>query len=409
MVYKSLTEVMAEAYDSGHLFEHYSWQWLVVFAAIILYGVLTLVANNILAARPYRIFRAQAVIQQRIPCLILWAVFIIGSLGIAYLMLVHRYGVHLRTPWLRWMIFLPWLFIIAVVLPLSKNQKEPKHTAALIQLLIVSLIFFSLFSVFSRLARVTDYPFMLSWSEGNRFYDYSLIFASDLYHAASSLDTPYFSPGRYGLWGMLFLIRDLPIDLHRAWDALLWGLTPFLFSFAAAQRIRPGWLRWTVVLWGGLFLMQGPTYPMILIAGTLVLLVQNRTPLKKALPVALGSFYAAVSRWTWMLCGAYWAGLVELFDTYPRRKGSLLKRIQPMLISAGIGLAAGILAYFLFFYNSATVDLPLNQPLLLYRLFPNKTYHPGIMLGTFYAAGPAVILLAWYALSGRWKMDALQG
>lgn len=408
VVYRALLEIMAEGAESGRLFGSYSWQWVAVFAAIILYGLIAVGTSLALATRPHRIFKIHANFQKRIPGWLAWASFVFGTIIMVYFMFVHRYSDHLRTAGIRWMIIIPWLIWITLLLPPLRQNNSPTYRAWLVKGLVVSLIFFAMYAIFARLARTTDYPFMLSWSEGNRFYDYSLIFARDLYQNTGPMDTPYFSPGRYGLWGILFLIKGLPIEVHRAWDAVLWALAPFLFSLAATQQIRRRWLRWSVTLWGGLFLMQGPTYPMILLAGTLVLALQNTSPLKKALPVALGSLYAAVSRWTWMFCGGYWAALVELFTRYPKRRGNPIRRLTSTIIMTGIGLVTGAAAYFIFFKNSATVDLPFNQPLLLYRLWPNSTYPPGILMGTFIAAGPAVLLLVWLALTKRWKMDWLQ-
>lgn len=411
IVYQGLQEVMAEAADSGTYLGGYSWQWLVVFSVIIFWGLLSLVVTLGCTLRKRNLPLNWYAVVRHIPRPVVWVIFIAGSLIIAFFMLAHRFSVHLQTPWLRWTIIIPWLGFSNFFLTQSGShpaEAEESTSGVLKSCLLNTLIFFTIFTIFGRLARVTDYPFMLSWSEGNRFYDYSLIFGRSIYNPSGPMDTPYFSPGRYGLWGILFLYPGLSILVHRAWDAILWSFVPFLFSFAAGRRIQPTWLRWPIILWGGLFLMQGPTYPMILLAGTLVLLIQNGSTVKKALPVAVGTFYAAVSRWTWMLCGGYWAGLIELFETYPKRKGTWFQRILPTILIAAIGLTAGLVAYLLFFRNSATVDLPLNQPLLWYRLFPNSTYTPGILLGTFIASGPAFILVTGLAVTRKWKMDFIQ-
>jgi hypothetical protein len=246
--------------SSGRLFGSYSWQWVAVFAAIILYGLIAVGTSLALAARPHRIFKIHANLQKRIPAG--WPGPLLFSRRSSWFILCSCIAILTTcdTAGIRWMIIIPWLIWITLLLPPLRQNNSPTYRAWLVKGLVVSLIFFAMYAIFARLARTTDYPFMLSWSEGNRFYDYSLIFARDLYQNTGPMDTPYFSPGRYGLWGILFLIKGLPIEVHRAWDATLWALAPFLFSLAATQQIRRRWLRWSVTLWGGLFLMQGPTY-----------------------------------------------------------------------------------------------------------------------------------------------------
>jgi hypothetical protein len=79
----------------------------------------------------------------------------------------------------------------------------------------------ALFMLGSYLQLVSSYPFKLSWSEGNRFYDYSLIFGKYLYQAETPPELFYNDPGRYGLWGILFAVPGLPVWVHRLWNALL--------------------------------------------------------------------------------------------------------------------------------------------------------------------------------------------
>ena len=391
----------------------YALAWQIIFG---LYGVLALavITLTILAMTqkwtPLPLLNEFKKISGKA---VAWIIFLAGSLFLQYIFLIHRYSQHLNPPWTRWMLILPWLAVCAYLLPdpIKNNLDGSAPTALqkyLLSLVITSLVFFVAFSVFTRASQVNNYPFILTWSEGNRFYDYSLIFARNIYQPTGSMDTPYFSPGRYGLWGFLFLLPNLPIIVHRAWDAFLWSFTPFLFSFAASLRLRPRWLRILFILWGGLFIMQGPTYPMILIAGVLVLIVQTVSVWPRLIPITLGSIYASVSRWTWMFVGGYWAALVELLEFYPQRAGGWFKRLRPAAISAGVGLVVGVGAYLIYFDNSSTVNLPFTQPLLWYRMLPNPTYKYGILASIAIAAGAPVVLLAWFWLSRKWRLDGFQ-
>ncbi len=109
VVNRALLEIMAEGAESGRLFGSYSWQWVAVFAAIILYGLIAVGTSLALAARPHRIFKIHANLQKRIPGWLAWASFVFGTIIMVYFMFVHRYSDHLRTAGIRWMIIIPWL------------------------------------------------------------------------------------------------------------------------------------------------------------------------------------------------------------------------------------------------------------------------------------------------------------
>ena len=117
---------------------------------------------------------------------------------------------------------------------------------------------------------IINYPFSLSWSEGNRFYDYSLVFAQSLYNYKGHIPDPYSSPGRYGLWGVLFLWQGLPIWAHRLWNLILQTLPALIFSTLLTRKLTPAALRYGVLIWITLFLtMLAPLHPPIVIASAI--------------------------------------------------------------------------------------------------------------------------------------------
>jgi hypothetical protein len=265
---------------------------------------------------------------------------------------------------------------------------------------------------------VSDYPFKLSWSEGNRFYDYSLVFGKSLYLAETPPEMLYNEPGRYALWGILFLFRELPIWFHRLWNALLFTVPLLLVGLLLARLAVQGALRrWHFALWIFLLLIQGPIYPSLVICALLVLVTARSRFWLKLLAVILAGYYAALSRWTWLAAAGVWAGLLAfLWDEYNpqdgRLWGALPARQKTLLEAAGLGatgLAAAVLAKpGLLLAPEQATGFALQQPLLWYRLFPNATYGPGILLALALAIGPLALWLAWLVLSRAWRLSWLQ-
>lgn len=261
----------------------------------------------------------------------------------------------------------------------------------------------------SYLKDVVNYPFSLSWSEGNRFYDYSLTFGKAIYLYHGNLTIPYFSPGRYGLWGIWFLIPGLSIAFHRFWDAFLWIVPPFLLGWllGRAWRQQPG-LRLGLALWIGLFISQGPIYAPVLLAAALVIISDRSKPWLRGLAIVLASLYAGLSRWTWFGAVGAWGALLELCAPQLDAQLPWLKRLGKAALIALAGSLPGLLANWSRFAAPQQKTLSLSQPLLWYRLFPNATYQAGILGGLAQATGPLLVVLVWLIISRRWRLDPLQ-
>lgn len=268
------------------------------------------------------------------------------------------------------------------------------------------LLFATRFSNY--LTGVSAHPFSLTWSEGNRFYDYSLIFARNLYEYSGTLQVPYFAPGRYALWGSLFLIPGLPIWVHRLWNVLLLTIPVSIVGWLFARPLKGSHLYLPFLLWITLYLFQGPIQPPLLVSLLCFLpflFVENLGI--RAASLAITSLMAALSRWTWAVGPGVWGALADLFFFYPQRKGNLIRRLWPTAVLALVGVLPGMLASWSKVWN-VSADFAFKQPLLGYRLWPNPTYPPGILPGILLACGPLVLLLIWLAVSRRWKMDILQ-
>jgi len=266
-------------------------------------------------------------------------------------------------------------------------------------LLITALIF----SGARALTRVTDYPFSIGWSEGNRLYDYSLIFGRGLYTSQHPVELPYYSPGRYALWGILFLFPELPISIHRLWDGILWTFTPLLFGWLLVPQLNWKW-RAGLALWVALFLYQGPIYPMLLISAIILQLAFRSQRLWKWLGTAAGSLYAGLSRWTWSGAVGVWGAILEGLSR-PNRHLPLVRRYLPAVLIFIVGLVPGLLANAPRWLAPGESTLSLSQPLLWYRLFPNPTFPLGVLPALVIAVTPLVVFLVWLAATRRWPLD----
>ncbi len=263
------------------------------------------------------------------------------------------------------------------------------------------------YTIIINLAGVSTSPFSLGWSEGNRFYDYSLTFGKDLYNYTGDLRVPYNTPGRYALWGSLFLIPGLPIWVHRLWDALLWGISPLLLTVLMTRKIQRPLLRWGVIFWGALFIMQGPVYPHLLVPMILLsIFIWSDKLWVKVAAGAVISYYAGISRFTWAVLPGVWLVLFDLLFDYPNRTGSWKNKLGPPILLGLAGILPGVLGTWGGVINP-NQSFATTQPLLLNRLWPNSTYGEGILLGFIIMALPLIVFLFWLIHARLWKVNKL--
>lgn len=292
--------------------------------------------------------------------------------------------------------------------------KDQSHLITSLNMVFSILFVASLYICAFQLATVVNYPFSLSWSEGNRLYDYSVHLGSDRYIYSDKLTVPAGSLGRQLLWGILFIIPNTPIWLHRFWNVILATIPFLILGYLLACRssfIRLA--KWSFTLWVFLFLMQGPIYtPLILSAILVVGFVQTGKMLPSLLATAIASFYASFSRWTWLLAPPTWSILILLDDFTLNEEENfkgIISRLLPISAVAVVGVAGGLLADpRLFSVQKLAKSTTFSQPLLWYRLLPNATYQEGILLGLFIATAPLIALLVWLILSHRWNLNWLQ-
>ncbi len=302
------------------------------------------------------------------------------------------------------------------------------------------------------LAGVTSYPFSLGWSEGNRLWDYSILFGRERYvFPSDSQLTPFLDVGRQFIGGLPFLVSGLTIFQERLWLGLM-GIVPYVLlglcvfystnpSLRAAERrsslpaqseiasISSGsrisslqgndgnGAAWILAgLWGFLFLRQGPIHTPLLISAAVVALAWRR-PLWISIPlIAAAGYFAAVSRFTWAFAPAMWAGMLWLASAQVDN-GRLTARDWGRAIAIGLaGLLGGLLLPQLTGLLAGTGNASVTQvaesmgrqPLLWYRLLPNSTYNLGILINLILAITPLVIVLIFASRRGLWQLNLWQ-
>jgi hypothetical protein len=305
---------------------------------------------------------------------------------------------------------LVWLIVIVLLSIFLTRGAELVQWANLLSALVISA---SAFSIFANLKYVTNNPFSLGWSEGNRLWDYSMLFGRDRY--IYPMDKNIFvllEPGRQFVGALPFLFSQLSIGAARAWIGLL-GILPYLLlGFISFRSLHHKKRLWVLMgLWTFLFLGQGPIHPPLVLGAALVSLAWGSS-FWLAIPLMLISgYFISISRFTWVFAPAVWIVLLELTQLKPGHAGLLkqpaIKRslvlafsslagsiILPLFISLpSSSISSGNAAPSILMITESLRENLTRQALLWYRLLPNQTYHEGILVGTFLAAAPLTCLL----------------
>jgi len=353
----------------------------------------------------------------------------LGLIALLYLVpIFHRYLVTPET----YILYADIRFAILLMALWGAAYLASNGSAQLISLeslgLSLGVLLFTSFLARSSLL-IVDYPFSLSWSEGNRFYDYSLMFGQSLYRYDGYITNPYASPGRYGLWGVLFLWQGLPIWAHRLWNLILYALPVLIFSTLLTRKSEPLAIRYGMLLWVSLFLMVlAPLHPPFIVASIImVAFAFDRSFIRRGIATAVAGYYVAFTRFTWAFAPGAIGMLIDLLLYYPSRQGSRLRRLLPAIVIMILGVLPGLLSNINTFQStvlSTLYDLSPNldiaqpaiqggsltgqQPLLWYRLLPNSTLGIGVLFLALYYTLPLLIILAWLMFSGRWQLDWIQ-
>lgn len=341
----------------------------------------------------------------------------------AGLLLFTRWSEVFNGDWLRAVLFLTTAGVMAWLI--SGNGQTFTWSGVLSGTLLFCAVFFLIQSM----QDVVDYPFSLTWSEGNRFWDYSVLFGRHLYDYPAGKTIPAFiDKGRQVLWGLPFLFSDLKIWQMRLWDAILFSLPYLLLGLTVLPRQKGHTAMWLLGgLWIMLFLNQGPIYTPLVLAAVLVALARKQPAWLAALLVLMAGYLTAISRFTWVFAPSMWAAMVALADPTPRGTPGLRQRWLRAILLAAAGMAGSMGLRRVIQYLTVSpapepapataaavaqtstsgigslLDILNRQPLVWSRLLPNTTYEQGILLGLLLAIGPVLILVFSLLKRSQWK------
>ncbi len=291
--------------------------------------------------------------------------------------------------WLLWLLALPGAVLIG-----AARRSTPPFPA-----MIASLMFLGMATeLLTNLPALSASDLSLEWSEGSRYYYASLFVAPQVY--GERLPLPILHPTRYFLQSLAFLVPGATIAFHRAWQVFLWLACNGLAAWALVRRLKPA-NRFTAALaaaWVFLFFFQGAIYYHLVLCAVPVLLWFDRRRFWRSLGVVLlASIWAGLSRINWYPVPGVLAAVLYLLEERQGARSLWRYLVAPAAWAlAGTGLA--------FLVNQAYIavsgDPPevfgsaLSSPLLWYRLFPNATYGPGILLASLAVFAPPLALIA---------------
>jgi zinc transporter ZupT len=350
-----------------------------------------------------------------------WIFAILVGLLVSWLFVYSEYSLRFDGFYQRLMLYLSAAYLMAW-LASSADDQPFEWSRSLSALILLGCIFAVTFVSQS----VVDYPFGLYWSEGNRFYDYSVLFGRRLYDYPQ--DQPlaaFIDIGRQSLWGLPFLFADISIWTMRLWYQIVFSLPYVLLGWIFIRRKEVGNWPWFLFgLWTFLFLNQGPIYTPLVLAAVLVALTRRAPWWLGFILIAVASYYARVSRFTWLFAPGIWGALIAFLEITPQGIRTTAQRWRRTIIFGCSGLLGGYLIPEILqrmrmgsgdlnvvptsFDVEGVTQIVGRQPLLWERLWPSETYPLGIVYGLLLAAGPLIVLLIYTIASRRWKLDIWQ-
>jgi len=288
-----------------------------------------------------------------------------------------------------------WVFLWASLiqsLGLKLITGHKWHALFALVILVQGLIY----QIYGHLVITSEYPFSIGYSEAARHYYASLFFSRSLYGAR--LPFPYLHPTRYFLMSLPFLFGELPLWLHRLWQALLWiGLTAASSILLVRHLALKGWMQFLVTAWAFLYFFQGAVYYHLQVCVILILAgVSARRPGRSLVFVIIASIWAGVSRVNWFPVPAMLAVAIYLLETPLNGKGW---RYWLSPFAFGIsGLVAAVLSQFIYISISGNSDIrtfssSFTSDLLWNRLLPSDAFSMGVLLGIALVSFPLIIAM----------------
>lgn len=427
----SVVEFETIAWGSGIWLGRFSFKWALAFFAFVLFCVfcLAVVATTLWSPQRLMSFSSHlANFRERLG-FFRWVLIVLALVAPVWLLQYTFYGAVLYRPYLRILFWALSAFLVAVLL--TRAAKELLTWSHLLAALVLTS---GVLNFVTPLGNVTDYPFSLGWSEGNRLWDYSILFGRELYDYPAGQPIPVLLDiGRQSIGGIPFLYPRLTIWQARLWIALI-DIVPYMILGWVAFKLPKGYFfHWLLAgIWAFTFVRQGPIHPPLLFSAIGVALAWGR-PLWIAVPlVMISGYFAQASRFTWMFAPGMWAGMLEL-SSVVYQNGILARKAWTRVISVGLaGLFGGyfapklvprLMGWITSFKAPPPSEIaagvesgvvvssagdPFVQPLLWYRLFPNATLEFGILVSLLLAVIPLVIVLVYLSATRRWHLNLWQ-
>ena len=266
---------------------------------------------------------------------------------------------------------------------------------------------------------ISTYPLSLTWSEGSRFYYASLPFSQSIY--GIQLPLSFMHPSRYLIMALPFLIRDLPLWVHRAWQVALWLILTSMVSLGLAKRLhlQDPWRTGLLAAWILVFLFQGPVYYHLMICVILVVWGYRQGKFaRNLLFVVLASLWAGISRVNWFPLPGALAALIYLLEEKYHPAAGIWSYYKEPLSYAVVGMLISLISQFLYIPLSGNANARLfgtsfTSDLLWHRLLPNPTYPIGILTGMLLLCAPLLwvfsiqFILAKHELSDWRKLGII--
>lgn len=424
LVIKSCFGFQSIAWGTGVWWGEYSLKWGTAFLVYITACVLLVIIAGILLWHKEKfkqIFERMIMFREQLGWgrwLLALIVFVMPVWFFQYI----AWGLVFNDIYVRILIW--GLIVFGITFFITNENVLLSWTRFLVAVLLTS----SEFVIAVPFMNVTDYPFSLGWSEGNRMWDYSILFGRHLYnYPANQKIVVLLDTGRQFVGGLPFIIPGLTIEMERFWIALTVIIPYLLLGLVVFRFVRKDLKVWLLAtLWVLIFLKQGPIHPPLVLCAIAVAFLW-RSPLWLALPlIAVTGYIAEESRFTWVFAPGMWIGMLELAGaTLQDNKLSRNSWIRAISLSLA-GLAggqfgqkiAGLLAGNVTAITTVSAATSVNsvvsqvsspsQPLLWYRLLPNETYGVGILVGLLIATAPLIIVLLYLIISRKWVLNIWQ-
>lgn len=372
-------------------------RFLRLILQILLVGNLGLLALAFTPARARLLAGAAALarglVRLKTVNLLLFAALVVGFPWFVF----TANGLYVEPFWSRLWVF----WIIALVGAFLLHAARPS-LPPLDAFLIAAVALATAHRVAVFLPEISTYPLSLGWSEVSRYYQASLYASQRLYGMDLPLSITH--PSRYMLQGIPFILPNLPLWAHRAWQVFLWWSLTGLAAWGLARRLQLK-NRGTHVLiaaWGFLFLMQGAIFYNLLVSIIILLWgFDSRRYGRSLVVVLLASIWAGFSRVNWTVVPGLLAACLVYLEVPVNEKRFLpwpyFWRAFAFFVA---GTAAAFAAYAAYINFSGNEDVSqfgsaFTSDLLWNRLWPSPSFPMGILPGILIVLAPLIALVVW--------------